>query len=167
MFTKTEKFISRVVDVMGKALAIALLLMVLNVAYDVMMRYLFRASSVGMQEMEWHLFAVIILFGVGFALQHEGHVRVDFLYDRMQPRTKAIINILGTFLFLMPLSLLILFGSFGFVHDAYLMNEISEDPGGLPYRWIIKGMIPLSFLFLLFSATGYILQNINNLRRVQ
>jgi len=167
MLEKTEKFIARLVDGIGTLLAVALLLMVVNVAYDVMMRYLFRASSVGMQEMEWHLFAVIILFGVGVALRHEAHVRVDFLYDRMRPRTRAIINICGTVLFLMPLSLLILFGSFGFVHDAYVMNEISEDPGGLPYRWIIKAMIPLSFAFLLFSASGYILQNIHDLRRVR
>jgi TRAP-type mannitol/chloroaromatic compound transport system permease small subunit len=165
MFEKSEKAISRVVDAMGNVLAIALLLMVINVAFDVMMRYMFRASSVGMQEMEWHLFAVVILFGVGVALKHEAHVRVDFLYDRMRPKTKALINIIGTVLFLIPLSLLILFGSIEFVYDAYAMNEISEDPGGLPYRWIIKGMIPLAFAFLLFSAAGYIMQNINNFRR--
>lgn len=165
MLDKIEKIISRIVDAMGIVLAVALLLMVVNVAYDVMMRYMFRASSVGMQEMEWHLFAIIILFGVGFALKHEAHVRVDFLYDRMRPKTRALINIFGTLLFLMPLSLLIFFGSVDFVYDAYSMNEISEDPGGLPYRWIIKSMIPLSFGFLLFSATGYILQNINIFRR--
>ncbi|SHO42684.1 TRAP transporter small permease subunit [Desulfopila aestuarii] len=165
MLEKTEKTIGRIVNGMGTVLAVALLLMVLNVAYDVMMRYLFRASSVGMQEMEWHLFSVIILFGVGVALQHEAHVRVDFLYDRMLPKTKAYINIIGTFFFLLPLALLIFFGSFGFVHDAYVMNEISEDPGGLPYRFLIKGMIPLSFAFLIFAAFGYLLQNINNLRK--
>lgn len=160
MLDKIEKVIGRTVGAMGALLAVLLLLMVLNVSFDVMMRYLFRASSVGMQEMEWHLFGVIILFGVGVALRYEGHVRVDFLYDRMQPRTKAIINIVGTLLFLIPLSLLILFGSFEFVHDAWITNEISEDPGGLPYRWIIKSMIPLAFSFLLLSAAGYILQNI-------
>lgn len=165
MLEKTEKIIGRIVDAVGILLAITLLLMVLNVAFDVMMRYLFRASSVGMQEMEWHLFAIVILFGVGVALKNEGHVRVDFLYDHMRPKTKALINIFGTLLFLMPLSLLIFFGSIEFVHDAYAMNEISEDPGGLPYRWIIKGMIPLAFAFLLFSATGYILQNITTFRR--
>ena len=162
---KLQTIISRLVNTMGNVLAVVLILMVLNVAYDVMMRYLFRASSVGMQEMEWHLFAIIILFGVGVALQHEAHVRVDFLYDRMQPKTRAYINIFGTLLFLMPLALLILFGSFGFVHDAYAIGEISEDPGGLPYRWVIKAMIPLSFGFLLLAAIGYILQNINSVRK--
>ncbi len=164
MLLKLEKIISRLVDGVGKILAVILLMLVLNVSFDVMMRYAFHASSVGMQEMEWHLFSVIILYGVGFALQHEAHVRVDFLYDRMKPKSKAIINICGTLLFLVPLSLLILFGSFHFVYDAYTINEISEDPGGLPYRWIIKGMIPLAFLFLLISATGYVCKNIQLIR---
>lgn len=155
-----ERFITKTVDVAGKIIAFLLLLMVLNVAYDVMMRYLFHNSSVGMQEMEWHLFAVIFLFGIGIALKDEGHVRVDFLYDRFNPRKKAVINILGTLLFLMPLALLILTGSLEFVKDAYITQEISEDPGGLPYRWLIKGMIPFSFSFLFFSAVGYIFQNI-------
>ena len=159
-----EKFIGRIVDGMGFFLAGVMLLMVLNVSYDVLMRYLFRASSVGMQEMEWHLFAIIILFGVGVALRHEAHVRVDFLYDNMQPKTKAIINIIGTVMFLVPLSLLILSGSIEFVRDAYISGEISEDPGGLPYRFLIKSMIPLSFAFLIFSAVGYIIQNINTMR---
>ncbi len=164
MLEKIEKAVTRLVDGVGKVLAVVLLLMVVNVAFDVMMRYLFHASSVGMQELEWHLFAVIILFGVGVALQHEDHVRVDFLYDRMSLKTKSIINVGGTVLFLMPLSLLILFGSFAFVGDAYFTHEISEDPGGLPYRWIIKSMIPLAFVFLLVSATGYIIKNIRQIR---
>ena len=155
-----EKFISKTIDILSKVISFLLLLMVLNVSYDVVMRYLFHNSSVGMQEMEWHLFAVIFLFGISIALKDEGHVRVDFLYDRFSQRKKAAINILGTLFFLIPLALLIVSGSFEFVQDAFVMNEISEDPGGLPYRWLIKGMIPFSFIFLLFSAVGYILQNI-------
>ncbi len=159
-----EKFITKTVDIAGKVVAFLLLLMVLNVSYDVMMRYLFHNSSVGMQEMEWHLFAVVFLFGIGIALKDEGHVRVDFLYDRFSPRKKAMVNIIGTLLFLMPFALLIFSGSLEFVKDAYIMQEISEDPGGLPFRWLIKGMIPFSFAFLFFSAVGYILQNIRIFR---
>ncbi len=165
MLDKIEKSIGRLVDGVGLILTILLILLVLNVSFDVMMRYLFHASSVGMQEMEWHLFSVIILFGVGVALKHEAHVRVDFIYDRLPVKTKAIINITGTLLFLMPLALLIFFGSFEFVHDAYITHEISEDPGGLAYRWIIKSMIPLAFGFLLMSAVAYIIQTINQFRR--
>lgn len=147
-------------DGVGVVCAVLLVLMVLNVSYDVMMRYVFQASSVGMQEMEWHLFSLIILYGTGVALRHEGHVRVDFIYDRMRPRKKALVNIFGTVFMLLPLALLIFFGSFEYVNDAYVSNEISEDPGGLPYRWIIKAQIPLSMAFLVLSAIGYLLKNI-------
>lgn len=164
---KLEEVIGKIVDAVGYGLAIVMILMVLNVAFDVMMRYVFRASSVGMQEMEWHLFSLIILFGVGFGLRHEGHVRVDFLYDRFRPRTKAYVNILGTVFMLFPLALLIFLGSFGFVEDSYRVHEISEDPGGLPYRWVIKAMIPISFVFLMLSAVGYVLKNLQVLRKVK
>jgi len=161
---RIEGFISKTVDIMGTVTALLLLLMVLNVAFDVMMRYLFHNSSVGMQEMEWHLFAVVFLCGISVALKDEAHVRVDFLYERYSPRKQAVINIIGTVFFLIPFALLILCGSHEFVRDAYLSHEISEDPGGLPFRWLIKGMIPFSFAFLIFSAIGYILQNLRRYR---
>ena len=148
-------------------MSVLLLLMVFNVSWDVMMRYMFHNSSVGMQEMEWHLFSVIILFGISVALKDEGHVRVDFLFDKFSPRKKAIVNIIGTMFFLIPLALLIFAGSLEFVRDAYETHEISEDPGGLPFRWVIKGMIPLSFGFLIISAIGYILQNVRKLREIK
>jgi len=161
MLIRLERFYDRVSRILGKGLSFVLLLMTLNVFYDVLMRYTFHNSSVGMQEMEWHLFSVVILFGMSVALLEEGHVRVDFLYDRYKPKNKAIINIIGTLFFLLPLALLIFFGSFGFVQDAWEIGEISEDPGGLSYRWLIKGMIPVAFGVLIFSAIGYTVKNIN------
>ena len=114
--------------------------------------------------MEWHLFAVIFLFGISIALKEEAHVRVDFLYDNFSPKKKAVVNIFGTICFLLPLALLIAAGSIEYVKDAFITNEISGDPGGLPYRWAIKGMIPLAFIVLIFSGTGYVLQNIRMYR---
>ena len=141
------------------------LLMTLNVFFDVVMRYFFHNSSVGMQEMEWHLFSIIILFGVSVALLEEGHVRVDFLYDRFSVKKKAVINIIGTVFFLLPLAFLVFFTSYDFVMDSYKIQEISENPGGLPYRYIIKGMIPLAFATLIFYSIGYTIKNINLYRR--
>lgn len=134
--------------------------MMVNVFFDVVARYAFSNSSVGMQELEWHLFSVMFLFGIVYALKEEAHVRVDFIYDRLSDKKRAVINILGTILFLLPFTLLIIFGSYEYVYDAYEIGEISEDPGGLTHRWIIKAMIPLSFIFLLLTAIGYILKNI-------
>lgn len=161
MLIRMETFFTGMNRKAGKILSAVLLLMALNVFFDVIARYFFHNSSVGMQEMEWHLFSIVILFGVSVSLLDEAHVRVDFLYDRYSARVKATINIIGTIFFLLPLALLILFGSFDFVNDAYQIKEISEDPGGLPFRWVIKGMIPLAFLYLIFTAVGYTIKNIN------
>jgi len=157
----------RIIDAVGYITGVLLILMILNVAFDVMMRYVFHNSSIGMQEVEWHLFAVIILYGTGYALKHNAHVRVDFLYDKFNYKTKAMINIIGTLLFLIPLALLIIYGSYEFVMDAYTTSEISEDPGGLTHRWLIKVQIPLAFIFLLFSAANYVLSNINIYRGLE
>jgi TRAP-type mannitol/chloroaromatic compound transport system permease small subunit len=161
MLDKVERIFQRLSRILGRVLAMVFLLMTVNIFYDVVMRYFFHNSSVAMQEMEWHLFSIVILFGVSVALLEEGHVRVDFLYDRFSIRKKAVINIIGTVFFLLPLACLIFFGSFEFVMDSYSMNEISENPGGLPYRWLIKGMIPLAFGILIIFALGYTVKNIN------
>ncbi|RLA08134.1 MAG: C4-dicarboxylate ABC transporter permease [Gammaproteobacteria bacterium] len=162
-----QNFFDKTIDFMGRVISWLLLLLVLNVLFDVVMRYFFHNSSVGMQEMEWHLFAVIILYGVGFALKTDSHVRVDFLYDNFAPSTKNYINIFGTIFFLIPVAVLIITGSTEFIKDAYITSEISEDPGGLTHRWIIKAMIPAGFIFLIFSAISYILKNIIELREVK
>ncbi len=161
MLIKIERALDRFIDWLGNILVVFLLLMILNVFYDVIMRYVFRDSSIAMQEMEWHLFAIVILFGVSYSLKEDAHVRVDFIYDRLSVKTKAMINIIGTILFLLPFALLIIYGSIAFVMDSYTTNEISSNPGGLKHLWIIKAMIPLSFSILLIEAFHYIIKNIN------
>ena len=140
--------------------------MLVNVFYDAIMRYFFSTGSIALQEMEWHLFATVFLFGIAYALKEDGHVRVDVFYDRFSPRWKAIVNIAGTALFLLPLSVLIVEGSVWYVQEAFNSGEVSGDPGGLPYRWLIKLVIPASFVFLVISATGFVIRNINILRGV-
>jgi TRAP-type mannitol/chloroaromatic compound transport system permease small subunit len=157
LFEKLEKYI-------GNTVAILMILMMINVFLDVVLRYYFHWGSIAMQEMEWHLFSVLFLFGISYALSDESHVRVDFIYDNMSIRKKAFINIFGTIFMLIPFAFLIVYGSYEFVLDAYEYNEISQDPGGLTHRWIIKFMIPLSFGLLIISSFGYILKNIKLLK---
>ena len=134
--------------------------MIFNVFTDVLLRYFFNVSSIAMQELEWHLFSIMFLLGLSYALHDESHIRVDFIYDNLKLKTKAIINIIGTIVMLMPFAFFIAYGSYDLVYDAYIYNEISEDPGGLTHRWMIKAMIPLSFVLLMLSAVNYIYKNI-------
>lgn len=166
MLLRLEKFFDRFSDLMGWTAGILNLAMLLNVFYDSIMRYFFSSGSIALQEMEWHLFAMVFLFGIAYALKEDGHVRVDVLYDRYSPRWKAIINIGGTVLMVLPLSVLVIEGSVWYVQEAFSTGEVSGDPGGLPHRWLIKLVIPASFVFLIVSATGFVIRNINIIRGV-
>ena len=135
--------------------------MVVVVFVDVLMRYLLNMSFVFTQEMEWHLFSVIILLGISYTLKEDGHVRVDLIYDRLTDKKKAMINMVGVVTFILPIALLVGLSSIGNAHEAYLSMEQSGDPGGLPYRWIVKALIPLSFLLLLITSIGYFIKNLN------
>jgi TRAP-type mannitol/chloroaromatic compound transport system permease small subunit len=167
MLFKLENFFDKFSDLMGWIAGILNLLMLINVFYDSIMRYFFSSGSIALQELEWHLFAMVFLFGIAYALKEDGHVRVDILYDRFSPRWKASVNIAGTLLLLLPLSILVIEGSVWYVNEAYTSGEISGDPGGLKYRWLIKMVIPASFVFLIISATGFVIHNINVFRGVE
>ncbi|XPV52739.1 MAG: TRAP transporter small permease subunit [Halarcobacter ebronensis] len=135
--------------------------MILNVFYDVVMRYFFKSGSIAMQEMEWHFFSVIILLGVAYTLKEDGHVRVDLVYDRFSPQRKAMVNMVGAVLFILPIAILVGLSSINNAYEAYLSMEQSGDPGGLPYRWIVKGLIPLSFFLLIITTIGFFIRNLN------
>ena len=167
MLLKLESFFDRFSDLMGWIAGVLNLLMLINVFYDAIMRYFFNTGSIALQEMEWHLFAMVFLFGIAYALKEDGHVRVDILYDRFSPRWKAVVNIGGTLLLLLPLSLLVIEGSVWYVTEAYTSGEISGDPGGLTQRWLIKLVIPASFVFLIISAIGFVIHNINIFRGLE
>lgn len=160
MLLKLENFFDRFSNLMGWISASLTLVMLVNVFYDAIMRYFFRSGSIALQEMEWHLFSIAFLFGMAYTLKEDGHVRVDIFYERFSPRWKAVVNIGGVLILLLPLSVLIAEGSIWYVHEAYTQNEISGDPGGLTMRWLIKSVVPAAFVFLIISAAGFVVHNI-------
>ncbi|MGB0733384.1 MAG: TRAP transporter small permease subunit [Pontibacterium sp.] len=163
---KLENTVNSVSDVFGRVSAVLFVLMLFNVFYDVLMRYVFNDVSIGMQELEWHLFAAVFMLGVPYTLRAGGHVRVDLIYERTTPKAKAIIDLVGCVVFLLPFTLLVAWYGIGFAYEAYELGETSGDPGGLPYRWIIKALIPFAFFATAIAGVGMILHSINILRGV-
>ncbi len=166
MLVKLEKWFDMISDAIGHLCSFLMIAMMLNIFYDVFMRYLFKSGSIALQEMEWHLFSVIILLGMSYALKEDSHVRVDVLYAKWSDKKKALVNIIGAFLFITPIALLVALGSVGFVMESFNTHEISGDPGGLTHRWILKAFIPLSFWLLIFIATGFVIKNVNVYRGI-
>lgn len=153
-FSKIADVIDKVNEHVGAFTGWLTTVLVLVVCYDVFTRYLLQKSSIGVQELEWHIFAVIFLLGAAFTLRHDRHVRVDVLYVNFSPKTKAWINFLGSLLFLIPFAILVLLTAKNFVSNSFAVRETSPDPGGLPARYILKACIPAGFLLLLLQGVS-------------
>jgi TRAP-type mannitol/chloroaromatic compound transport system permease small subunit len=160
---KTLHLVVRLIDALnnrvGQFISWLSTLLVLVVCYDVFTRYFLRSSSVAMQELEWHVFAVLFLIGAAYTLKEDSHVRVDVFYSTLTPRGKAMIDLFGSLVFLIPFSILIIWTSQGFISMSYAIQETSPDPGGLPYRYLLKAMIPAGFGLVLLQGVAMALRS--------
>jgi TRAP-type mannitol/chloroaromatic compound transport system permease small subunit len=147
-------------EAIGKGISWLNTVLVLLIFYDVVARYLFNVTFSAIIELEWHLFAFIFLLGAAYALKHDRHVRVDVFYANFTEKQQAWVNLIGTLLFLIPFCIIIIYTSFRFTANAYVINEGSPDPGGLPARYIVKAAIPIGFALLLLQAISLLLKSI-------
>lgn len=148
-----------VVEVAGRVGGWSGFALLVVMAGNVIMRYLFNTGSVAMQELKWHLMAPISLLCIAYAIKHEGHIRVDIFYARMSKRTQQMIEVFSC-LCALTLCLIIVHLSIPYVMQSYSIGEGSPNPGGLPYRWIVKSMIPLGFFFLGLQSLASVLRAI-------
>ena len=119
---------------------------------NVVLRYALAEGRIEFEEIQWHLYSVGFMLGLGYALQHDAHVRVDVLHERFRPTTQAWIDLYGIVLFLFPFIALMLIYGMPFVVDSFVTGEISSSPGGLPYRWAIKSVLVFGFALLGIAA---------------
>jgi TRAP-type mannitol/chloroaromatic compound transport system permease small subunit len=161
---KFEQAINRLSGVFGWLAGWLCVAMIGVVFIDVVARYVFASGSIAMQELEWHLFAAMFLLGAAYTMRENANVRVDVFYGRMHARTKAVVDILGTLLFVIPMCTLILYSSYDFVTYSYQIQEVSVDPGGLPYRFAFKALLPLGYLLVLMQSLAVISRNVRLLR---
>jgi len=157
-------------DRIGAVIRWLVLVMVVVAAANAVVRYFSRDLGLTLNltpatEVQWYLFSVIFLLGSAYALRHDAHVRVDVLYERLQPRTRAWIDLVGTVVFLIPFSALMLWVSFPAVRTSWQIRETSPDPGGLP-RYPIKALILVSFGLLLLQAGSQLVKKVDAIRGV-
>ena len=151
----------KVANLIGRFCSRLSLLLVILVSTDVFLRYIFNISTASLYELEWHVFAVIFLLGSVYTLHIDEHVRVDVFYNKFSERNKKLVNLLGNLIFLIPFGIVISYTSIPFVKDSYNILESSPDPGGLPFRFLIKSVITVSFFLLAFVG---IIKIINSLK---
>ena len=153
--------IEGLIDFTGKATSYVALAIVGLVALNVLLRYSMSIGSVWAQELEWHLLAALILFGMSYALLRGDNVRVDLFYGNYSPKIKYRVDILSAVLTII-VALLFIYLSFAYVMQSYSIGEMSPDPGGIPFRWIVKGLIPIGFVLLALQGLGELCRVIIN-----
>ncbi len=144
----------------GRAVSWLTLLLVLVTALIVALRYLFSMGWIAMQESTVFLHALIFLIGAAYTLKHDGHVRVDIYYARLGPRTRALIDVLGGLLLLIPTCVFIFWISWEYVAASWSLREGSMEAGGLPGVYLLKAVILVMAALLLLQGLALIMRNV-------
>lgn len=145
---------------LGKSAAWLTLAIILLTTYLVVGRYVLRTNSIALQELVVYMHAAVFMLGAAYTLQRDEHVRVDVFYRNAAPRNKAIINIIGTVLFLLPFSAIILWFSWRYAMNSWQVREASSNAGGLPYVYLLKTLIPVFAATLIMQAVAELCRNI-------
>jgi len=130
---------------------------------NALLRYSLNLSSNAWLELQWYLFAGIVMFGTAKVLRVNEHVRVDIIYGGRSSRSKATIDLLGLLIFLLPMTLLMIYLSWPFVIDSYISGEMSNNSGGL-MRWPFKAILPLGFALLALQGVAEVIKRVAYLR---
>ena len=160
-----KKNIENLIKKTGQITSWLSLFLVLVISIDVFLRYIFNYSTAGFYELEWHLFACIFILGSSYTLQKDRHVRVDVFYNEFSDKTKNWINLIGSIVFLLPFCYVIIISSIPFVENSYSILESSPDQGGLPFRFIIKSIIPIGFILFFLQGCLEIVKYISQLNK--
>jgi len=158
--------IERAVDLIGRAASWLALVIVVVMATNVVLRYLFSYGSVWAQELEWHLLAPLILFGIPYALLKGDHVRVDVLYAKFSEKNQLRVEVVSQVLCIL-IAAAFVWLSIQYVGQSYAIDEKSPDPGGLPHRWVLKALIPAGFALLALQSVATLLGVVARLRALR
>lgn len=133
--------IDRINRTVGRVVAWLSLIMALTQFVVVILRYVFSIGFIPMQESIWYQHGILFMVGAGYTLMHDGHVRIDILYGSASPRSKALVDLGGSFVFLIPLCILTFVLSWGYVTNSWRIFEASTEVSGLPFIYLLKSMI--------------------------
>ncbi|RSZ56702.1 TRAP transporter small permease subunit [Massilia atriviolacea] len=155
--------LSRAIDAMNEKIASAvswaLLAAVLICAVNALIRYAFHVSSNAWLEIQWYLYAAMFMLASAYTLKRDEHVRIDVIVGRFSKRTQVWIDLAGYLLFLMPVSLLILWYGIPFAHLSIVSAEMSSNAGGL-IVWPAKLMVPVAFALIILQGLSEIIKRI-------
>lgn len=161
---KTIKLLDSINEWVGNTFAWSTSLMVWVIFGLVVMRYGFGSFSQKASELTTYFFAISFLMASGYAFKNENHVRVDLFYAKWGDKRKALVNLIGGLLFLLPWCIVSGITCFKYARTSFMRNEVSDQPSGLPALYILKFILFAGFVLLLIQGISSILKSIQVLR---
>ncbi|HSO81375.1 TRAP transporter small permease subunit [Thiocapsa sp.] len=152
--------IDAVVREIGEWTAWLSLAMVLITFAVVVLRYAFDIGSIALQESVTYMHAVLFMLGIAYTLGRNGHVRVDIFYERLSRRARARVDLMGTLLLLIPVSILIIWLGWAYVAESWRVQEASREAGGIPAVYLLKTLILIMPILLLAQGLSNALRNL-------
>ncbi len=134
-------------------------LLIIVIIVQVVLRYGFGTGDPKFEELQWHLYAAAVMFGLSYAQVTDSHIRVDIVAMRLSPTALRIWEIFGILVFVLPFIYVVFYHSLDFVAESWRLNERSDAPTGLPWRWAIKAVIPLSFGLLALAIFSRLIRD--------
>src|SRR3954451_12763939 len=134
-------------------------------AGNAMIRYAFGYSSNAWLELQWYMFAIVVMFGASYTFKRNEHVRVEILYLMLSERGQLWLDMIGTLFFLIPSCLLLSYLSWPFFLQAYVVGETSSNAGGL-LRWPIKLVVPAGFVLLALQGVSEVIKRVAALQNL-
>lgn len=156
--TRVTQWLDKALDCFGIVISWLWVVLMLVIIVNVFMRYVLGQGLIIFEEIQWHIYSVGFLIGLSHCLVHDDHVRVDIFHDRMSLRTQAWVELVGMLIFLLPFATIVVIYGIPFMVNSFAMNEVSDAPGGLPYRWVIKAVLPFGFALLWLAAFSRLLR---------
>lgn len=163
--TRLTRSIDSFIAYLSNVVMWATFILVLCVVFQVVMRYIFGRGLLVLEEVEWHLYAVVIMMSMSYAMTENIHVRVDVFHRNFSPKTVIIVEILGLLFLFAPFVYAIFDQSIPYVMQSYKIHETSDSPSGLPYRYLIKAVIPASMFLLALAGFSRLIRAILTLLR--
>jgi len=153
------KILETINEQAGKLFSWCTSLMVWVICIDVLMRYVFNYSFIWIVELEIYFFALTFLLASGYAFKHEKHVRVDIFYAKFSAKGKALVNLLGGVLFLLPWCVISIMVCWKYALTSFKIGESSPQPGGLPALYVLKFCVVIGFVLLLLQGLASIIRS--------
>jgi len=132
--------------------------LVLNIIVQVFFRYVLNQGQIWLEDLEWHFYGLFIMVSLSYCITEDSHIRMDIIYDKLSPKKKAYVELFGMLVLSIPILIILIYHGYNFVEMAWKLSEKSPHPLGLPYRWIIKSVLPISIFLMLMASISKLIK---------